>query len=872
MGYRRTTAKLFSRMWAQAAVSVEVTGAVTVSTRFAVLKTVPTHLCRRIRNLASAAALDAGWRGAHRCQVRSALVLAVLALVTLQSAWLHCGIDQWTSSGPGQAAVIDVFADPSRPDRVIALTPWRWPYYTTAMITSDAGNTWSELGLRVYFLEVASIVFDPHDERIIFALLVGADAIYMEAVPPTPILWRTTDGGLTWSQCAEGVIGIIASQSTPGLFYAPAKDRMYTSANGGLSWSPVEPGGYWPPTASSQPEVHPYRMAVSGDETETIWMAGESGLYRSINRGRTWIAAGPAEKKITLLTVAGPARDVVLAGDGTTLWRSTDRGDSWTDTNLPHVIACAVNSMNSSELYCVDGLHNLFRSADAGLTWETLLIDPADAIVDVTVSPGNLPTVFAHSWWGPLVRWEPDGAWKVLDLGVHGLAFRLAVDPETDARLYAVADARPNSKRCFFRSDNAGMSWTAVGPANFSGSYLAVAPGSSGAIYASAGVIIYKSTDQGGSWERILEGHGLKDVQVAPNAPEIVYVGKSADDLYDDPDTGVYRSTDAGAHWTLLKNGLPGGVYRLAIDAGDSQRLLAATSSGLFRSDDGGDSWSPVPQFAGSPISSVAFHPRQPGVAFAAAGAPLFRSDDAGLTWSPLADLGERISWIRFDPASGETLYLVTSLDELNGAYFDRLYDSTFLYRGSALTGGPWARFAPAQGGIYDLVVSGAEPTTVHVSTSRGVYSLTSVSEELSDFEIVQARPRELIPGADASLTLRVTNHGPADFSGTVKVETWLSQSPDCVTVGESPGWRPQWFTSDLGDHVTFVHDGLFPAGETKTIHLGYPHPHRAPITVVTPSRPVDRNDSSNVTTEVEIEKTSADRESRPRSRPRTRR
>src|SRR5512143_2484658 len=103
----------------------------------------------------------------RRLGFRIALIL--LAVCALQSAWLAAGVNEWTSSGPGKTVVLGMCPDPSRPGRMIVLTPLQYDY-KAAMMTTDAGNTWSELGLPIHLVpRVASIVFDAQDEKRIFA-------------------------------------------------------------------------------------------------------------------------------------------------------------------------------------------------------------------------------------------------------------------------------------------------------------------------------------------------------------------------------------------------------------------------------------------------------------------------------------------------------------------------------------------------------------------------------------------------------------------------------------------------------------------------------------------------------------------------------
>ena len=99
----------------------------------------------------------------------------------------------------------------------------------------------------------------------------------------------------------------------------------------------------------------------------------------------------------------------------------------------------------------------------------------------------------------------------------------------------------------------AGMRWRLVGP--FRGGKATMASGVPGnpAVYyfGTAGSGVWKTVDGGQVWTCVSDDvrlTGIGAVAVAPSRPDTVYVGASAG-----PTAGLYRSTDAGAHWDLRR-------------------------------------------------------------------------------------------------------------------------------------------------------------------------------------------------------------------------------------------------------------------------------------------------------------------------------
>ena len=122
---------------------------------------------------------------------------------------------------------------------------------------------------------------------------------------------------------------------------------------------------------------------------------------------------------------------------------------------------------------------------------------------------------------------------------------------------------------------------------------------------------VYKSTDGGGTWTRVLfrdEGTGAVDIVLDPNDPDVLFaslweVSRTPHSLSSGgKGSGLFRSSDGGATWAEISRrpGLPTGLLGkigVAVSAADSKRVYAiieASDGGLFSSDDGGQQWTRV--------------------------------------------------------------------------------------------------------------------------------------------------------------------------------------------------------------------------------------------------------------------------------------
>jgi photosystem II stability/assembly factor-like uncharacterized protein len=171
---------------------------------------------------------------------------------------------------------------------------------------------------------------------------------------------------------------------------------------------------------------------------------------------------------------------------------------------------------------------------------------------------------------------------------------------------------------------------------------------------------IYKSTDAGKTWRHagFRAVDAISKIRVHPTNPDVVYAAVFGKYSVPSEERGVYKSTDGGKSWRrVLFRDAKSGAVDIAIDRTNPQVLYAALweayrkeyqmssggpGSGLFKSTDGGETWTEITRNRGLPSGLVG----KIGVAVTAAdpnrvyalveneNGGLFRSDDAGATWT----------------------------------------------------------------------------------------------------------------------------------------------------------------------------------------------------------------------------------------------
>lgn len=183
--------------------------------------------------------------------------------------------------------------------------------------------------------------------------------------------------------------------------------------------------------------------------------------------------------------------------------------------------------------------------------------------------------------------------------------------------------------------------WRKAGPTNFAGRIksLAIDPTNGNILYAgAANGGVWKSTDAGGNWWPLFSkqlSFAIGSVAVAGANSNVVYAATGEDvdgwgPSYDG--VGVYKSTDAGATWTLTAGGPGSRCGRVVVGQSDPQHVLVASNEGLFHSNNGGGTWSLV--LAGH-VTDVVADPADADNTFMAGiwNDGIYKSTDGGVSW-----------------------------------------------------------------------------------------------------------------------------------------------------------------------------------------------------------------------------------------------
>jgi photosystem II stability/assembly factor-like uncharacterized protein len=543
----------------------------------------------------------------------------------------HAASSPWTAFGPGGGSVLSLAVDPGNPGLVYAVAGFLYAGpFGTLYRSPDGGAAWTAL----VGPDLQAVAIDPAHPSTIYAggsrVLRSADGghAWIDVTPPPATerhsvsslavapsgvvfaadgetLLRSADGGGTWSavlseQVAFAPLTVLVNPSDPGHVYSASRESIYVSSDGGASFTPAAR----PAAAAGQP-LGGFALAPSAPGTLYAMLISNPAVFRSDDRAATWRTAGSLPVGSTgfqVLQVDPRAPGTVYAGTGSGLFKSTNGGRSWTqsDAGLPRpserplaIVSLAAAPSQPDSLYAGTVDWGVGRSRSAGEHWQMGLENGLNAAaVQLLKFPRPDTAYLALGYGGPRSFRSADGGqtWQPFarEITLDGLT-DLAWEPDHPEDLYAF-----NSKG-LWRSLDEGSTWKQVSASV--GHRLAVLDRST--LLSDVGCGLYRSGNGGRTWRRVLSCQVndedlavIQDLRVDPRDTRNVYAYATVSNGSSHFGFAAYRSRDGGAHWKALQIVLSS----FAVAPSDFRILYAIDPvyARLLRSADGGEHWNVV--------------------------------------------------------------------------------------------------------------------------------------------------------------------------------------------------------------------------------------------------------------------------------------
>jgi photosystem II stability/assembly factor-like uncharacterized protein len=488
------------------------------------------------------------------------------------------GGDHWTGTPDALVGVaVAIAVNPKTAGNVYAGGP------SGVSVSTDSGAHWKSIVSGLTNKNVLCLAIDPANPSALYAGTDGG-------------LFRSTNGGAAWTQANKGISpdgqttttpsieALAVAATTPTTVYASAyalhqgADTLYKSTDGGNSWTLVTAG------------VAPSLVSTSDGALFAPNRNDLSVLRVDANGTISSSAAGFHNGIIDSLAADRSMPGTVLAGTVAGVAKTAD-GITW--TKAAGITGADIVSMafvpGSPDVYVVDGkVPALYASADDGSTFRSIK------------SYGTLPTRISVGATTPsLVLLGTEGVHVVVsnDRGVNwavscdasasacpnGLPAPPLVDPTNRMQIYVSALASgPSVALSIFRSTDEGAHFTQPN-STFSG--LLVAVDEKGVLYAQDGSNIYRSADQGKTWSTF-PGYGATKGLIDPKDPNTWYFVSSTADANNNL---LIKTSNAGTSFEQITPPLASDTQISAIEMDGSGRLYVGTDhEGVYQTASGG--------------------------------------------------------------------------------------------------------------------------------------------------------------------------------------------------------------------------------------------------------------------------------------------
>jgi photosystem II stability/assembly factor-like uncharacterized protein len=325
-----------------------------------------------------------------------------------------------------------------------------------------------------------------------------------------------------------------------------------------------------------------------------------------------------------------------FGGVGGGVWKTDDAGITWVPvsdgqiTTTGSVGSIDVAPSNPNHVWVGTGSaairsnviigRGVYKSTDAGATWQFMGLKDSGQIGGIKVHPFNTNTVWLAALGSPFGPNDERGIFKTTD-GGRTWKKTLFVNNETGGRDIEVDWENPDILyAAMYRGFRKGWDIISGGPASEGG--------------------IYKSTDGGETWKKITAGLPSKligkiDIDIARSNPRTLYAMIEAPGN----EGGLFRSNDAGESWALVSNAQrlrarPFYFHYVTVNPKNENEVWV-NELGLHKSTDGGKTFTPVDTPHGD-NHGMWFNPDNPNIILQVNDGGANVSLNGGRSWSSI--------------------------------------------------------------------------------------------------------------------------------------------------------------------------------------------------------------------------------------------
>ncbi len=607
--------------------------------------------------------------------------------------------------------------------------------------TTDGGVTWSSKGDNLPNLGVSDIAIDPSNTNVLYLASGDSDGVQNRSLG----VFKSIDGGDTWVLTGLAyTLGqnglttkLLIDPNNTSTVFATTLNSIKRTTDGGVTWNDVH----------TESNANFNDIIYKKGSNSILYATSRTGkFYRSTDNGISWsVASSPSNSRLDIALTANDPNLIVTLDNSGILRKSTDEGNTWSTTSTisgfesqgGYNISIAVSPINK-DLIIAGGVEG-WRSSDGGVSWENYLVG---------YWTSGQPFFYVHSDHHDM-KFIP-GTNVAFSLNDGGI-FRgdAAIDTPWDdlssglaiTQYYNVSGTPQDSGKLIMGAQDNDVA--VYDGATFVGQNA----GSDGVegLWDYSNSNIAWSCSQAGGMERTLDNFTTTSSVSTPSGAPFVW------ELEIHPTTpttifggfdDIYKSTDRGDNWSSL-NSRAGTIEFISISPSNPDVIYVSGENGVKVTTDGGaalGSWKSITLPQAGNVKSIEVHPTIPEEIYIAYSGYLsgkvYKSTDSGVSWTNITGSLPNIPTHKIIYKTGSTdgeLFLATDL----GVF----------YRTN--TSGDWAKLGNGLPNVivYDIEIHyGTEMLRV-ATYGRGVWEIPvsnaalNIEENKLPFEAVTLYP-----------------------------------------------------------------------------------------------------------------------------------
>lgn len=282
----------------------------------------------------------------------------------------------------------------------------------------------------------------------------------------TSNFFKTTDAAANWNNQNAGLVGDVSflavGANAPNTIYAASTDGIYRSTDGGATWTKTPSTGLSSPTFVNA-------LAVDPSNSSGAYVGLFSNLYKTTDGGNNWnqVTLPVTFPSVNSIVFDPATASTMYVGSGSGVFKSTDSGSTWITQNnfniagTPNVRVLAIDPSTPLTIYAGTFNNGLFKSTNGGGVWTAMnsgMGGPSPTTINaIVIDPANTSTIYTGHGSSGGINKSTNGAtsWTPLTNGVPQGQINGMV--ATTSAVYAAI-----SGSGVIKTTNGGDNWTSA--------------------------------------------------------------------------------------------------------------------------------------------------------------------------------------------------------------------------------------------------------------------------------------------------------------------------------------------------------------------------------------------------------------------------